>query len=91
LATRSTNQRQFKAALGSCVAALRRLAEYKLEKPIQRRLTELSENKEFLTRKEQIELRGLVTFWQKRTREKLEAQLALKLLGEVAPNLVAPK
>ena len=77
--------------MGSCVSALRRMADYELEGPIQQRLLQLSENKEFLTHAERGELAALVDFWQKRTLEKLEAQVALKLLGEVIPEVVLPK
>jgi hypothetical protein len=67
------------------------MATYELEAPIQQRLLELSENKEFLTRPERDELAALVDFWQKRTLEKLEAQVALKLLGDVLPEVVGAK
>jgi hypothetical protein len=77
--------------MGTCVTALRRMATYELEAPIQQRLLELSENKEFLTRPERDELAALVDFWQKRTLEKLEAQVALKLLGDVLPEVVGAK
>jgi hypothetical protein len=75
-------------AVKQSAAALRRLAEYKLERPIQDRLTALSENKEFLTKLERRELKGLVDFWQRRTLEVLEARLALKRLADVFPDLV---
>jgi hypothetical protein len=89
LATVSTSKPQFKRALDACVSALRRMAEYELEKPINKRLLELSENKEFLTKAEKEELAALVDFWQKRTIEKLEAQVALKLLTQVFPDFIS--
>jgi hypothetical protein len=67
------------------------MATYELEGPIQQRLLQLSENKELMTRSERKELAALVDFWQKRTLEKLEAQVALKLLGEVLPEVVGAK
>jgi hypothetical protein len=67
------------------------MASYDFEEPIQKRLLELSENKESLNKAEREELTALVEFWQRRTIEKLEAQVALKLLGEVVPELVSPK
>ncbi|HXG09486.1 MAG TPA: hypothetical protein VNK04_06825 [Gemmataceae bacterium] len=89
--TVSTNKPPLERAVGSCVSALRRIAAYELEEPIQKRLLELSENKEFLKKAEREELMALIDFWQKRTIEKLEAQVALKLLGQVFPDLVSPK
>lgn len=90
MATVSTTKPPFKRAMDSCVSALRRMAAYELEEPIQKRLLELSENKEFLKKAEREELMALVEFWQKRTIEKLEAQVALKLLRQVLPDLVPP-
>jgi hypothetical protein len=91
LATLSTTEPQFQEVLETCVLALRRMAEYELEEPIQRRLLDLSEKKEFLDEEEHDELMALVDFWQKRTNERLEAQVALKRLGELLPDMVPTK
>jgi hypothetical protein len=53
-----------------------------LEEPIQRRLIDLSERKEFLNQEEHDELMALVDFWQNRTNDKLAARVALKLLED---------
>jgi len=52
-------------------------------------MQDLSERKEFLGAAEYKELLALVEFTQHRTIEKLEAEVALKRLGEVLPDLVA--
>jgi hypothetical protein len=91
LATLSTTEPRFQETLETCVLALRRMAEYELEEPIKRRLLDLSEKKEFLDEKEHDELMALVDFWQKRTNERLEAQVALKRLGELLPDMVPTK
>jgi hypothetical protein len=52
-------------------------------------MQELAEREEFLDSAEHDELMALVDFSQRRSIEKLEAQLALKRLGEVLPELVA--
>ena len=77
---------KFASALGQCVKALRRIAEYELDPAINRRLRDLGERKEWLGEEEHEELLSLVAFGEKRTIEKLEAQLALKSLGEVVPE-----
>jgi hypothetical protein len=74
--------------LGSCIAALRRLAQYELDAALARRLEELSERKEFLDPAAHDELMALVHFTQQRTMEKLEAQLALNRLRTIIPDLV---
>jgi hypothetical protein len=71
-----------------CVAALRRLAEYELDEAINERMIDLGERKEFLDESEHAELMSLVSFSERRTTEKLEAQVALKRLGEVLPEVV---
>lgn len=91
MATVAIGEPQLKQAIESCVVTLRRLAEYELEAGINKRLLELSENKEFLKKAEKEELQALVEFWQKRTIDKLEAMVALRLLGQVFPELVSPK
>ncbi len=79
---------RFGAALELCVGALRRVADYRLDDALNRRMQELGERKEFLTAEEHAELMSLVAFTERRTRERLDAQLALSRLGEVLPELV---
>ena len=67
MSTLSTTEPRFQEAIDSRVSALRRLASYTLEPAIQRRLTELSEKKEFLNPEEHDELMDLVDFWEQRT------------------------
>jgi hypothetical protein len=88
LATVSTAEPNVQLALGSCIAALRRLAQYELDAALARRLEELSERKEFLDAAGHDELMALVHFTQQRTMEKLEAQLALNRLRTILPDLV---
>ncbi len=89
MSTLSINEPRFQQALDSCVSALRRVAAYQLEEPIQRRLMELSGKKEFLNDEEHDELMGLVDFWQNRRNDQMAAQVALKLLEEAVPELVS--
>ncbi len=88
LASVSTAEPQFRLAITSCVAALRRLADYELPPTLARRLEELGERKEFLDQAEHDELLALVDFTQQRTVEKLESQVALQHLRAIAPDLV---
>jgi hypothetical protein len=87
--TLPTTEPQLRLALNSAESALRRLASYELEPSLARRLEALSDRKEFLTDEEHAVLLELVDFARRRTIEKLEAQLALKQLHEVAPEMVA--
>ncbi|HWE03367.1 MAG TPA: hypothetical protein VG326_13240 [Tepidisphaeraceae bacterium] len=73
----------------AAVASLRRAAGYELETPLADRMQELLERKEFLGAAEHRELLALAEFTQRRTIEKLEAELALKRLGEFLPDLLA--
>ena len=84
----STVDPGFQSAIRVVVASLRRAAEYELETPLPDRMQDLSERKEFLEPAEHGELMALVEFTRRRTVEKLEAQVALKRLGEVLPDLV---
>ncbi len=84
-------KKELKTALSPTVAALRRLAEYELEPSIDRRIQRLGEQKEFLGKEEHAELMALVTFAERRTIEKLEAEVALKRLRELIPDLVNRK
>jgi hypothetical protein len=73
-------------ALRTARQALRRMAGYVLEPALDARLRDLGERKEFLSPAEYAELQALVSFTQRRTQEKLEAELALRQLGQVAPE-----
>lgn len=84
----STIEPDFQSAIRAVVASLRRAAGYELEAALAGRLQALSERKEFLGAAEHDELMALVDFSQRRAIEKLEAQVALKRLGEVLPELV---
>jgi hypothetical protein len=64
------------------------MAEYELDDAVNRRMQQLGERKEFLNEDEYAELMSLVEFTERRTREKLDAQLALNRLGEILPELV---
>ena len=88
LATVSPTDPKFRTAISNCVAALRRMARNELDSSLQRRMQELGERKEFLDKSEHDELTALVEFTQQRTIEKLDAELALKHLQEVCPELV---
>ena len=78
----------FESALGVGVGALRRIARYELSPAINHRLLELGERKESLGPGEHDELMSLVAFTEERTIEKLEAEVALKRLGEVLPEVL---
>ena len=79
---------RFEDALELCVDALRRIAKYELDDVLNRRMRQLGERKEFLSEDEHGELISLVEFAERRTREKLDAQLALNRLGQILPGLV---
>jgi hypothetical protein len=87
LSTISTAEPRFRSALDACVHALERVAGYQLEPGLARQLQDLSERKEFLDPAQHDELEALVTFSQRRTIEKLEAQAALNRLRELFPEL----
>ena len=77
----------WKGALTASVAAVRRLAEYQLPRELDRRILELGERKETLTPDERAELLVWVAFTQERCAEKLEAEVALRRLVSVCPEL----
>jgi hypothetical protein len=79
---------RFDSVIGQCATALRHLADYELEPDINQRMRDLGERKESLSPEEHAELEALVTFGEKRAIEKLEAQAALKNLGETLPELL---
>jgi hypothetical protein len=78
-----------RSALAPSVSALGRLARYKLEPSLARRTHALGERKEFLEKEEHDELLAMVTFAQRRSIEKLEAQVALERLNELLPVVAA--
>lgn len=80
----------FEDALGLCVGTLQRMAQYELDDAVQRRMQRLGERKELLDEEEHAELISLVEFSERRTRERLDARLALQRLGAVLPELVKP-
>lgn len=87
MSTLVTNGRQMKRAVRTCAKTLRRIARYKFGRAFVKRLRELSEEKSGLTAAERAELAVLVDFWQKRTNEMLEAQLALEYLSKAFPEV----
>jgi hypothetical protein len=78
----------WQAALSSSVSALRRLANYTLPPELDRRILDLGERKESLTPDERAELLAWVAFTQQRSAEKVEAEVALRRLAAVCPDLV---
>jgi len=79
----------WQSALVSSTAALRRLAGYRLPPAFDRRMLELAGRKESLSPDERAELLEWVAFTQQRTVEKLEAEVALRRLAAVCPDLPA--
>jgi hypothetical protein len=69
--------------LQSCERALRRVADYRLDPALDQRLRDLGERNEWLSPAEHEELFAQVTFTQRRTVEKLEAEAALQDLQTV--------
>jgi len=86
MATTTTPEPAWQAALRSSAAALRRLAGYKLPPALDRRILDLGERKETLTADERDELLAWVAFVQERSVEKLEAEAALRRLAAVYPD-----
>ncbi|MFO0843311.1 MAG: hypothetical protein U0797_13090 [Gemmataceae bacterium] len=76
-----------RTALQSCVATLKRLAEFRLDPALDQRQRQLGEQKEFLDPEQHAELLALVAFSEQRTIEKLEAQAALQRLRAAFPDL----
>jgi hypothetical protein len=88
MATVSITDPKLDRALRPCIQMLRHVARFELEPALDRRIQDLGERKEFLGAGEHDELLGLVAFTQKRTLEKLEAQVALERLHELFPEMV---
>jgi hypothetical protein len=86
MATVSAAGSSRQSAIETCVSALRKIADYKLEPSLQSRLQDLGERKEFLSRVEHDELVALVDFTRKRTLESLEARYALDRLQDAFPE-----
>ena len=83
----TTKEPAWHDALESSVTALRRVASYKLDPALDRRILELGERKELLTAAERSELLAWVAFTQERSLEKLEAERALRRLVALCPEL----
>jgi hypothetical protein len=77
----------WKDAAATSAAALRRVAGYALPSALDRRLLDLGERKDALTPDERAELLAWVAFTQERSAEKLAAELALRRLAAVCPDL----
>jgi hypothetical protein len=80
---------QLRDALQVCVNTLGHLSPLELDPPLNRRMLDLGERKESLTESEYEELLSLISLSERRTREKREAELALRRLQEVVPELRA--
>ena len=76
-------------ALRACQTALRRFAGYQLDPAIDQRMLDLGERKVTLDSAEYAELMALVAFANKRTIEKLEAEVALQRLESAYPELAS--
>ena len=74
-------------ALAASASALRRWANYVLPPDLDRRILDLGERKESLSSAERSELLAWVDFTQKLSLEKLNAELALKRLTAVFPEI----
>jgi len=80
----------WEAALASSASTLRRVADYALPPALDRRVLDLGERKDALTPDERDELFAWVAFTQQRSADKLEAQLALRRLATLRPELATP-
>jgi hypothetical protein len=76
-------------AINSSAVALRRIAGYVLPPELDRRILELGERKDTLTPDERDELHAWVKFTQQRSIDMFEAQLALRRLTSVFPELAS--
>lgn len=88
MSTLTVSDPKVQSALASCAEALRAFADYELDTEIATRMRELGERKEFLDPAQHAELLALVAFTEQRSLESLRAQLALKELNRIVPNLV---
>lgn len=78
---------ELRSAVSSSVAAHRRVAAYTLPSALDVRMLDLGERKESLTVAERDELLALVAFAQARSVEKFDAELAVRKLTAVCPDL----
>lgn len=76
----SGDPQRLQSALRTCERALRRMADYRFDPALDRRMRDLGERKEWLSPAEHDELLALVEFTQQRTLEKLDAEVALQEL-----------
>jgi len=74
-------------AVQASKATLRKVASYRLPAELDRRIHELGERKEDLSKEERAELLAWVEFTQQRSIEKLGAELALRQLTAVFPDV----
>jgi hypothetical protein len=58
-----------------------------MDAPLNRRMRDLGERKDLLGNEEYEELLSLIALSEQRTREKLEAELALRRLRDAVPEL----
>jgi hypothetical protein len=80
---------QLRETLRVCADALQSISTYELDPVLNRRMRGLGERKDALSKEEYEELLSLISFSEQRTREKLEAQLALRRLRELVPGLTS--
>lgn len=80
---------EWRAALTSSVATLRRVAAYTLPPELDRRVLDLGERKESLTAEERAELLAWVAFTQERSLERAAAEVALARLAVACPELTS--
>ena len=76
----SGDPQRLQSALRTCERALRRMADYRLDPALDRRMRDLGERKEWLSPAEHDELLALVVLTQQRTLEKLDVEAALQEL-----------
>jgi hypothetical protein len=74
-------------ALAASISAMKRWANYVLPPDLDRRILDLGERKESLSKEERDELLAWVDFTQKLTLERLSAEVALKRLRAVFPEI----
>jgi predicted ATPase len=86
--TASIDSAKVEPLLRDCVAALQRVADYRLPRAVDERLLWLGENKELLTEAERAEFLALAEFSEERTLEKVQAQAVLKRVREIYPRMV---
>jgi hypothetical protein len=88
VATVSAPASQVEAALRVSYEALRDIASYALDPTVAERMRDLGERKDLLGEAEYKELLALVDLTQRLTVEKLRAELAIKRIEALCPELV---